>query len=197
MHGRGWITDESACAVNNAPLSAIATSASPDVAQLPTLERWSVLYVRSRQEKALADDLRAMGISHFLPLIQQKKRYGNRKVCVELPLFPGYLFLRGSVEDVYQADRTKRVSRIIPVIDQARFDWELRNIQLALARDAALIPYPFLVVGTRVEVRSGPLVGLEGVIEQRGKGDRLILQVDILGKATSVDIDGAELALLD
>lgn len=159
--------------------------------------RWFVLYARSRQEKMLSEDLVAMGISNYLPLVQQTKVYGKRKMKVELPLFPGYVFLRGSMDDVYLADRTRRVARIIPVADQSRIDWELRNIRLALEQDAVLNPYPFLVAGTRVVVRSGPLCGLEGIVEHRCKGERLILQVEMLGQATSVEIDGAQLERLD
>jgi transcription antitermination factor NusG len=158
--------------------------------------RWFVLYVRSRQEKILSDDLRAMGVGHFLPLVKHLKYYGKRKVVIELPLFPGYVFLRGTLDDLYRADRTKRVARTIPVVDQARLDWELRNIRLALSRDAELQTYPHLVAGTRVQVKSGPFVGLEGMVEQRGRGDRLILQVELLGRATSMEIGGAQLVPL-
>jgi transcriptional antiterminator RfaH len=196
MQGLGWTTD-APMTVAPAPMSAMTAMDMPYPATLETGEKWSVLYVKSRQEKALADELAALGIRHFLPLIQHKRLYGKRKATVELPLFPGYLFLHGNIDEVYRADRTRRVSRIIPVVDQARLNWELRNIDLALAREATLDPFPFLVAGTRVEVRSGPLVGLQGVVEKRSKGDRLILQVDILGQATIVDIDGAELAVLE
>ena len=161
------------------------------------LSRWYVLYVRSRQEKVLAEDLSARGIAHYLPLVRQKKYYGKRRFDVELPLFPGYVFLKGSVDDVYLADRTKRVTCIIPVQDQSRLEWELRNIRLALSRDAVLRPYPKVVVGTRVEIRSGPFTGLCGVVEQFRKHERLILQVKILGQASSLDLDGAEVAPLD
>jgi len=196
MRGLGW-TSDLPFAVSPAPMGPATAIDMPAPETLETGEQWSVLYVKSRQEKALADELAAMGIRHFLPLIQHKRLYGKRKATVELPLFPGYLFLRGSVDEVYRADRTKRVSRIIPVVNKVRLKWELQNIGFALAREATLDPYPFLVAGTRVGVRSGPLIGLEGVVEKRSKGDRLILQVDILGKANCVDIDGAELEVLD
>src|SRR5688500_10118078 len=88
---------------------------------------WHVLHVKSRQEKALTADLRALSIPHFLPLVRQVKFHGGRKVTVETPLFPGYVFLRGTVDEAYQADRTRRVAGIIKVADQKHLDWELRN----------------------------------------------------------------------
>jgi transcription termination/antitermination protein NusG len=153
--------------------------------------QWVVLHTKSRQEKILADDLKVLGIACFLPLIKQVRFYGNRKAMVETPLFPGYVFLRGTMDQAYEADRTKRVARIITVADQKQIEWELGNLHLALSGGAPLEPYPYLKKGVRVEVRSGPFRGLQGVIEDRLNAQRLILQVDMLGRAVSLEIDGA------
>lgn len=157
----------------------------------PAAGRWYVLHTRSRQEKALAADLVAMRIAHYLPLVRQVRYYGKRKALVDLPLFPGYVFLRGTSEQAYRADDTDRVACIIRVPDQARLDGELRNLHLALSRGVPLAPYPFLKKGVRVEVRSGPLRGLQGIVEQRSGGGRLILQVDMVAKAVSLEIDAS------
>jgi transcription antitermination factor NusG len=99
--------------------------------------------------------------------------------------------LRGSLEQAYAADRTRRVANILPVADQGQIDWELHNIYLALREGAKFDPYPALRKGVRVEVRSGPFRGLQGMIEDRLVNDRLILQVNTLGRALSLEIDGA------
>ena len=153
--------------------------------------RWHVLHVRSRQEKALRDDLIVRGIQYFLPLVRQARFYGRRKAQVELPLFAGYVFLLGTTEQAYSADRTGRVARIIPVFNQDQMDWELGNLQLALQKCPALVPYPYLKAGLKVEVRAGPFRGIQGVIENRAKEHRLILQITTLGKAVSLEIDAS------
>jgi len=153
--------------------------------------QWHLLYVKSRQEKLLADDLTAMGIASYLPIWHQVRYYGRRKITLELPLFPGYVFLLGSLEDAYMADRTKRVVSIIRVANQRQMEWELENIRAALAGDAELAPHPFLKEGMRVEVRSGPFRGLQGVIESRARADRLVLQVEMLARAVSLEIDAS------
>ncbi len=107
-----------------------------------------------------------------------------------MPLFPGYVFLRGDVDQAYEADRTRRVAQIIRVPDQHRMDDELRNIHIALGANATLDPYPYLRTGVRVEVREGPVRGLQGVVEDRTRLDRLILLVDTLGQAVSLEMDG-------
>ena len=77
------------------------------------------------------------------------------------------------------------------VNDQRRLESELNNIRLALDRNASLDPYPDLVKGVRVEVRSGPFQGLQGVIDSRTKDARLILEVDVLGRAVTLELQGA------
>src|SRR6266550_2975427 len=81
---------------------------------------WFVLHVKSRHEKALARELRFTGIDYYLPLVSKPAYYGRHKVFVQMPLFPGYLFLRGSIEDCYRANGQKRVARILNVCDQSR-----------------------------------------------------------------------------
>jgi transcription antitermination factor NusG len=157
---------------------------------------WIVLHVMPRQEKALADDLSVIRVPHFLPLVKTVRYYGRRKVAVDQPLFPGYLFLRGRKEDAFFADRIKRVVNIIPVHDQERLHWELKNLNMALEGQAPMNPFPFLKNGVRVEVRSGPFRGLQGEIEGRTKCDRLLLQVKILGRAVSLELEGALLDVI-
>ena len=159
--------------------------------------KWHVLHTRSRQEKSLAADLNAMGIEHFLPLVREVKYYGPRTATVEIPLFAGYVFIHGTLADAYRADRTKRVAQVIAVADQARMRWELSNLRVALEYQMPLDPFPCLKRGVRVEVRSGPFRGLQGVIEDKPRPDRLVLQVGMLGRAVSLEVDGSILDRLD
>ena len=137
-----------------------------------------------------------MGIAFYLPLVRRVRYYGTRKAVVEEPLFPGYVFLLGSLDQAYAADRTKRVAGIIRVNDQRRLDWELQNLQAVLASPVALDPYPFLKKGARVQVREGPLQGLQGIVDDRSN-NRLVLQVETLGQAVSLEIDAGLLDPLD
>jgi transcription termination/antitermination protein NusG len=150
---------------------------------------WHVLYTKSRQEKALANDLTEMGVSHYLPLTNDLRYHGPRRTRVSVPLFPGYMFLQGTIEQLFSSLRTRRVVRVIEVSDQAQLDWELCNIRLALENHATLSRHR-LVKGCPVEVRSGPLKGLQGVVESLSKMNRIILSVRMLGRAVGIEIDG-------
>jgi transcription termination/antitermination protein NusG len=158
---------------------------------------WFLLRTRSRQEKLVAQDLAARDVLHFLPLMNCVRYHGPRQVNVEVPLFPGYVFLRGNAEDAYGVDRAGRLAQILPIADQKRVNEELKNIWLALSYDAELLTYPYLRKGMRVEVRSGPFRGVRGVIEDWGKRARLVLQVEILGRAVSLEVGAALLDVID
>jgi transcription termination/antitermination protein NusG len=156
-------------------------------AEMP--QPWHVLYVKSRQEKALAADLETFGIPYYLPLLDKVTFYGSRRFRVQIPLFPGYLFMRGARDQLIVTERTRRLLRVIPVCDQKQISWELSNIQMALANGADLGPCRQLEKGWRVVVKSGPFQGLQGIVEARSPDNRLILQVGLLGQAVSMEID--------
>lgn len=167
---------------------------SPHALELP----WHVLHTRSRQEKAVAAELAARGVAHFLPLARQVRFYGKRKAVVDLPLFPGYVFIRGPRDLAYACDRNNRLVNILPVTDAPRLEEQLESVRIALSADVPLDPCPHLVAGRRVEVRSGPMRGMKGVVEHRGRQpNRLHVQVDMLGQSVGVEIDANLLDPLD
>jgi transcription antitermination factor NusG len=174
-------------------IQSTATQATPDGPGFPGIEPgdWIVLHTMSRCEKTLAEELELLDLAHFLPLHRRVRYYGKRKAVVHEPIFPSYVFLHGSLDDAYGAARTGRIANIIRVANQQQLDWELKNLWMAVASGAPLDPFPALKAGVRVEVSSGPFRGLQGVIEDRARADRLILTVEMLGRAVSMELDGA------
>ena len=160
-------------------------------------KQWRVLHVRAQQEKVLAKEMGVMSIEHFLPLNNETRRAGRKKLQVQTPVFPGYLFINSTLDEAYRVDRTKRVVNILNVANQEQLAWELANLRKALQQRAPLRQHAFLKKGKRVSIHSGPFEGLEGVVEDRANSGRLILQVHVLGKATSLEIDSSLLDPLD
>jgi transcription antitermination factor NusG len=150
---------------------------------------WLVAQTKSRQEKALATDLARLEIDHFLPLSRTVRYYGRRKFKVELPLFPGYVFLRADREAAIMADRTRRVVRLLPVADQSVLERQLGAIHDALVLGALLVGLPSIVPGESVEIAAGPFKGIRGVIHSAAQSGRLILNVDLIGRAAVLEID--------
>jgi len=153
--------------------------------------QWFIIHTMSNQEVALASAMQAMDVPYFLPLRRIVRDHGQQRKHVMAPLFPSYIFIRGDLDQVYRADRTKRVAHVVRVFDQDRLNAEIHDIHRVLLNDGIMAPHPFLKVGIRVEVSSGPFRGMRGLIESLSKDDRLILQVEALGQSTSLEIDGS------
>jgi len=154
---------------------------------------WWVIRTRSRQEKSVAELLGSLGVNYFLPLVSAERHWGNRKAKVNSPLFPGYVFMQGSRDDTFSADRTRRIASILVVEDQLRLHTELVCLREAIGRGADFDPYPYLKHGFWAEVKSGPYKGLRGCIDRQSKKGQLIIQIDVLQSALALNLDGAML----
>lgn len=159
--------------------------------------RWWVLQTRARHEKVVAAALARQGMAHYLPLVRRRRIHGGRRATVELPLFPGYVFLSGEAAACEAAWQTRRVSKILRVHDQRGLQAELRHVQQLVESDEAAALYPTLVAGRRCRVVSGSLRGIEGVVLRRRRTCRLYLAVTILGQSAVVEIDGGLLEAID
>jgi len=159
--------------------------------------RWYVLHTRARNEKAVAGDLGRLGIQHFLPLVCQGRIYHGKRRHVEIPLFPGYVFLCGGPADRETALRTHRIAQVLEVGDQTRLFDDLKQIHRIVTSDEAVDLYPRLRRGTRCRVVRGTLGGLEGVVIRRRGPWRVYVGVDFLGQSAELEIDAADLVILD
>jgi transcription antitermination factor NusG len=150
---------------------------------------WWVVHTKSRNEKALAHDLMGRSISYFLPMIWKVRRKSRRTIRSLLPLFGGYLFFCGTENDRVELLRTDRVANLLEVKDQQKLVRELEQIERALRAGVQITPHKYLKEGQKCRVMAGPLMGLQGVVARSPSATRLVLQVDMLGQAASVEID--------
>jgi len=155
------------------------------------LRPWYALYTRHQHEKAVSHILINKGFETFLPLYNVKRRWKDRNVALTLPLFPCYVFLRGGLERRLDVLVTPGVHQFVDVAGQPASisENEIGMIQEAIKRNVLIEPYPFLKCGDWVRVRSGPLEGFEGILVRKKKGSRLVLSVELLGKAAAVEIE--------
>lgn len=158
---------------------------------------WWVAHTKSRNEKALAQDLIRKGISYFLPMHRKVSRQGGRTVKSLLPLFSGYLFFCGSENQRLEALRTNRVANLIEVKDQQRLIEELLKIEQAIRTGAVLSPHKYIKEGQLCRVVAGPLAGLQGIVIKTPAVTRLVLQVDMLGQAASVEMDAEMIEIVE
>lgn len=150
---------------------------------------WAVLHVRPRCEKKMADYCRFYGVENYLPLRSETKIYQRRKVVVEKPVFPGYVFAALREKQRALVTRSNSIARIIDVGDQDRFVREVEQVRKALTVDPTLGATAAFTQGRMARITAGPFQGLEGVIAIAKGAARLVLNVQMIGKAVSVEVD--------
>lgn len=160
-----------------------------------TIERfsWFALQVRARHEAGVAGFLEAKGYEFFLPLVTSKRQWSDRTKKVENPLFPGYLFCRFDPHRRLPILKTPGVIQIVgynrnPVpVEES----EISGIQALVASGLPSQPWPFLIVGERVRIETGPLRGYEGLLVDFKGNHRLVLSISLLHRSVAVEIDSA------
>jgi transcription termination/antitermination protein NusG len=157
---------------------------------------WYALYTRSRFEKKMLSELTDRSVEVFLPMREIISRWKDRKKRIWMPLFPGYIFIN-------HIDTPENRYRILNIPGAVRFvgheghaepipEEQILYVRRFLESSIAIDPYPYMQVGSRVEVIAGPLKGIHGIlVEKRGKF-RFVLQVDLIRQAVSVEIDASD-----
>lgn len=150
---------------------------------------WWCLHTKPRQEKAVARDLRAAGVSFYLPqILNEHHTPRGRAVKSLLPMFTGYIFLYGDDKDRMKAIQGNRLAGVLQVFDQEGLEKDLVRIQKLLSSGLPLVAEPRTLPGTFVRIKEGPLAGLEGKVSRRGNGDHFVAMVRFLSQGASVQL---------
>jgi len=155
---------------------------------------WYVVHLRYRHEAKVQSGLESQGLEVFLPIVTVRSRRRDRVQLLEEPLFPGYLFVRTDLnpQAYHGIIRHQGVVRILgnkgcctPVVPET-----VTSIQAVLESGRFFDAWPRLVIGRQVRVVSGPLCGAIGTILRHKPGKRrLVVGVDLLGRAIAVDLE--------
>jgi len=161
---------------------------------LPTDGRvWSVLHVRPRCEKKLADYCLTQGVASYLPLRKRLHKYGARERTFYSPLFPGYVFCLSLPDAAANITQNRYVANHLDVLDQEGLVRQLRQIQKALEIGHDIEVMPCIQEGKVVSVVSGPLKGLEGVVCRIKGKTKVVINVEMIDRAIAVEVEAAML----
>ena len=157
--------------------------------------RWFAIWTRSRHEKIVRDQLeKKTDVDVFLPTIGKWSRWKDRKKKIDWPLFPGYCFARFGMAERLPILKCSGVVNIIsfngeiaPIPEQ-----EIDAIRRLVESNLQYDPCPLIREGMMVEVTHGPLKGVIGRLTRKGAHARLVLAVDLIGQAVSVEVDAAD-----
>jgi len=152
---------------------------------------WYAVYTNARHENAVADHLISKDIEVFVPTITIVRSWKDRKMKLQIPAFPGYVFTK-----IYLSERGRVISvpGVVRILSfngvPARLDEvEIENIRLCHRRGALMEPRPLFGVGERVRVKAGVLEGLEGFVSRCKDERRLIVPLSHINQSLAVQVD--------
>jgi len=153
---------------------------------------WYAAYTCARHEKRVAEQLDGRGVESFLPLYGVLRRWKDRRVHLQLPLFPGYVFVHLALRE------RKRVLEVPGVVRLVSFnglpcpipDPQMEALRRGLVASLGAQPHPFLTVGRRVRIIRGPLQGFEGVLLRHRGLARIVLSLELIQRSISVSLEG-------
>jgi transcription antitermination factor NusG len=162
---------------------------------------WYALYVRSKHEFIVHEGLLRKNIETFLPAVPVQKHWKDRRKIINFPLFPGYLFvhINHDPEKLVNVLKTTGAVRIlssengnpIPVPTE-----EIYSLRTMIENGQDIDVYPRLIEGARIRIKTGPLRGIEGVLQMKGPEYMCIVNVEILGRSVGIRIYADDLEVL-
>jgi transcription antitermination factor NusG len=163
---------------------------STDSAQL----RWYAAYTYANHEKRVREQLEQRSVESFLPVYETVRRWKDRRMHLQMPLFPGYVFVRMELVDRLRVLQVPSVVRLVGFNGHlsALPDEEIDGLKKGLAGGVRAEPHPFLTAGRRVRLKSGPLAGMQGIL-LRWKGNlRVVISIGLIQRAVAVDAEAAD-----
>lgn len=157
-----------------------------------TSPSWLVVHVLARCEKKVREWATREGIASELPTYRTAHRYRGKVVHFDKVLFPGYLFLRAAPSLKQKVGQHDQVARVLVPVDMEEFHRQISDILKAVEAGIDLRPVSRIQPGVRVEITSGPLRGMEGLVERREDPLDVVLRLDFIGQAASVRLAAAD-----
>jgi transcription antitermination factor NusG len=152
---------------------------------------WYALYTRHQHEKAVTQVLTGKGFEILLPLYKSVRRRKDRTKVLSLPLFTCYVFLKGGLERRWEVLNTPGICELLSTGGRpiAIPTAEIDAIQQVMKSGLRLEPHLLLKIGERVRIKRGPLAGLQGLLVRQKNVYRLVISVEMLGRAAAVEVD--------
>lgn len=161
------------------------------------MKHWKVLFVKPRTEKKVGEYCKLYGIDYYLPLREHTRNVQRRKITVILPLFPSYVFVRLPPSQKLQLQQTNLLVRILEPSNPRKMLRDLIMVRKALRANPMLTTATPLTKGRLVRIISGPFAGIEGRVARLTAKMKIVLNIDMIGQATAVEMESELVEVLD
>jgi transcription antitermination factor NusG len=155
---------------------------------------WYAAYTCANHEKRVAIQLEQKSLVYFLPLYDSVRKWKDRKVYLQMPLFPGYVLVRLALQHRLQVLQIPSVVRLVgfngwptPLPDD-----EIEALRNGLAQGLRVEPHQYLTVGRRVRIVRGAFCGLEGILLRKKGHLRVLLSLNLIQRSLILDISAAD-----
>ena len=161
---------------------------------LVTEPAWYVIHVRSKHEAKVEAALQHKGLEIFLPRITVRSRRQDRRVQLQVPLFPGYLFVHTDLEpsNYHKIIGHHGVVRFLGINSHPTpvYSPKVESIKAIVQSDRPYYPWAYLGQGRQVRIMEGPLAGTIGIILRRKEKLRhLVVAVELFQRSVAVELE--------
>ena len=160
--------------------------------------KWLVIKTNPRAEKLVAQRLSEIGIENYLPVRRELKKWKDRKKWVEEVLIKSHVFVKTSerqknkVFEIYGIVRFLYFDKKLAVVT----DKEIEILQVFCKINDLKITTKGFETGDKVEVIEGPLIGMQGILKESQKGNKISIYIEALGLFASISIKISEVRKL-
>lgn len=162
---------------------------------------WHAVYVKSRAEKKALSDLQEKNIEAFLPLQKKLRQWSDRKKWVDMPLIPGYLFVKVSRKEYDLALQSNHIvtyvrfegsAAVIPErqIDYLKLLLKQENLNIEVTQEK-------LEPGQTIEVIAGPLIGLRGKLIKRHGKNTVAIELENIRHSALIEISVEDITVVN
>jgi transcription antitermination factor NusG len=156
-----------------------------------TAHPWFALQTKPKNERKVEHLLRQKGYECFAPTYRRKRKWSDRIVEIDFPLFPGYVFCRFDASVLGKAISTQGVIRIVGFGGKPAevAIEEVKALKLLAQSDFLREPWKYIPDGTLVLVETGPLAGIQGIVCAGENKGQLVISVTLLQRSVAIQLD--------
>ncbi len=161
------------------------------------MKKWIAIYTKSRHEQIVINELSKKDIESFCPMFKERRQWSDRKKWVHFPLFRSYVFARIHLKENIFVLQTIGVNKIVKFQNKISIipDQVINDIKNIVDGGYKIQQVDYFIKGDEVSVVSGPLKGVNGIIQDLKGDSRLIMKVEAIRQAFSIEISSEQLKL--